>query len=51
MFCLGEGGFFYTGGVQPIAEPPDGEQPLPGNRVAGTGPTLSRFPPRPARRA
>ncbi len=51
MFCLGAGAFFYTGGAQPAAEPADGKQPLPGGRAAGNGPALSRFPPRPARRA
>ena len=48
MLCLGAGWFFCTGRVQPTTEPTDGKQPLPGDRAAGTGPTLSRFRPRPA---
>lgn len=50
MFCLGAGAFFYTGGVQPAGEPADEPSPLPGDRTARTGPGLSRFPTRPARR-
>ncbi|PKP85577.1 MAG: hypothetical protein CVT80_01780 [Alphaproteobacteria bacterium HGW-Alphaproteobacteria-2] len=56
MFCIGMGGFFYDNGGRASPEgetaPDTGHSPSPD--MAGgrsSGPALSRFPPRPARRA
>lgn len=52
MFCVGMGGFLYDSGERPAPEgetaPDTGAAPSPGR---SSGPGLSRFPPRPPRRA
>lgn len=52
MFCVGMGGFLYDSGERSAPEgetaPDTGAAPSPGR---SSGPGLSRFPPRPARRA